>query len=181
MPLIHLPAALLRQMQEQAETAGQTLEEWLESRLSSPAISAAPEADSPPATDSPGPVDAAGAPPGPADPLLAYLRTPAFRALHTGADRYLQLLAWIHRLNPRDFRDFVDHLPSRRKYFGLSEEEVRQTSRHNQARQIPDSPYWAILNLDTATKRRFLRRAMEFSGLPDAVIVSACATLQEKS
>ncbi len=104
------------------------------------------------------------------DPLSGFTRSPAFRALHTDADRYLGILGFIYKYHGPDFRDFVEHLSSRRKYFGASPEEILETSKHNQARQIPHSPYWAIMNIDTATKRRFLRRALEYVGYPDATI-----------
>lgn len=109
--------------------------------------------------------------------LLSFLKSPAFRALHTDADRYLAVLGFIFQHHRSDFRDFVEHLSSRRKYFGSSPEEIRETSRHNQARQIPHSPYWAIMNIDTATKRRFLRRAMEFVGFPDEAIAAVGSQL----
>ena len=105
--------------------------------------------------------------------LSAFLGSPAFRALGSDADRYLAILGFVYKDHGPDFRDFVEHLSSRRKYFGASPEEIQETSRHNQARQIPNSPYWAIMNIDTATKRRFLRRAREFVGYPDEAIALA--------
>lgn len=109
--------------------------------------------------------------------LKAFTESAAFRALHTDADRYLAILGFVYQTHGRDFRDFVEHLSSRRKYFGASAEEIRETSRHNQARQIPHSPYWAIMNIDTATKRRFLRRALEFVGYPDGAVTHACGLI----
>ena len=47
----------------------------------------------------------------------------------------------------------------------------------NQARQIDGTQYWAIMNNDTATKRRFLARVLEFIGYRDETIEFACAAL----
>lgn len=110
-------------------------------------------------------------------PLIAYTLSPEFRIKFTDADRFLALLAWVAGQHAPEFSDFVSHLESRRRYVGLSAEEIRETCRHNQARQIPGTHFWAIMNLDTPTKQRFLRRLLVFVGLPDEVIEAAVSTL----
>jgi negative modulator of initiation of replication len=52
----------------------------------------------------------------------------------------------------------------------MTAEQIRATCSHNQARQIPGTHFWAIMNLDTSTKRRFLRRLLVFVGARDEVI-----------
>ena len=110
-------------------------------------------------------------------PLIAFTLSPEFRVKFSDADRFLALLGWIAEQHPAEFSDFVSHLESRRRYVGLSPEEIRETCRHNQARQIPGSHFWAIMNLDTPTKQRFLRRVLVFVGESDEVIEAAAATL----
>ncbi len=110
-------------------------------------------------------------------PLIAYTLSPEFRVKFTDADRFLALLAWVASQHGPEFSDFVSHLESRRRYVGLSAEEIRETCRHNQARQIPGTHFWAIMNLDTPTKQRFLRRLLVFVGLPDEVIEAAVSTV----
>lgn len=118
-----------------------------------------------------------GAPDDAADPLAAFLLSPEFRAKFTDADRYLAILAWIAARHPADFAEFIRGLESGRRYFGLTRDEVVATCRHNQARQIEGTPFWAIMNIDSATKRRFLARVLEFTGYHEDGIELACATL----
>lgn len=112
-----------------------------------------------------------------AHPLVAYTRSPEFRAKFSDAERYLALLGWVARQHAPEFADFIAHQSSRRKYLGLSAEEIRKTCRHNQARPIDGTHYWAIMNLDTATKRRFLRRLLVFVGMDDDVIAQVTGTI----
>jgi negative modulator of initiation of replication len=112
-----------------------------------------------------------------AHPLVAYTSSAEFRVKATDADRYLALLGWVARNNGADLSDFILHQDSGRVYLGMSAEEIRETCRHNQARPIPESHYWAIMNLDTPTKRRFLKRLLVFIGLTDDVIEHVCGTL----
>jgi len=112
-----------------------------------------------------------------ADPLAAFVLSPEFRAKFTDADKYLALLAWVAARHPADFGEFIRSLDGGRRYLGLSREEILETCRHNQARQIDGTPYWAIMNIDSATKRRFLARVLEFVGYRDAAIELACAAI----
>lgn len=112
-----------------------------------------------------------------AEPVVAFVLSAEFRAKFTDADKYLSILAWLAARHPADFREFIQSLHRGRRYLGLSREEVLAACRHNQARPIDGTPYWAIMNLDTATKRRFLARVMEFAGYPDETIEVACAAI----
>lgn len=111
------------------------------------------------------------------EPIVAYVLSAEFRAKFTDADKYLAILAWLARRHGGDFREFIQNLSSGRRYLGLSRDDIVATCRHNQARQIGDTPYWAIMNLDTATKRRFLARVMDFTGYPEEVIEVVCAAI----
>jgi negative modulator of initiation of replication len=113
----------------------------------------------------------------PEHPLVGFISSAAFRAKFSDADRYIALLSWIATNHPAEFADFIEHASSGRRYLGLSADEIRETCRHNQARSIDGTRYWAIMNLDTPTKRRFLRRLMVFVGMPDDVIARTTATL----
>jgi negative modulator of initiation of replication len=110
-------------------------------------------------------------------PIVGYTLSAEFRAKATDAERYLALLAWVATHNAPEFSDFIAHQSSGRRYLGLSPEEIRETCQHNQARPIAGTHYWAIMNLDTATKRRFLRRLLVFVGEPDEVINHVTATI----
>jgi negative modulator of initiation of replication len=116
-----------------------------------------------------------------AEPLAAFILSAEFRTKTTDADKYLGLLGWISRKHEAEFGEFIRAQSSGRRFLGLSREEIVEACRHNQARQIEGTQYWAIMNLDTATKRRFLARVLEFIGYREAVIEFACGVIGLRS
>lgn len=112
-----------------------------------------------------------------AEPLAAFVVSAEFRAKFTDADKYLALLGWVATRHAEEFGEFIYSQSGGRRYLSLSREEILETCRHNQARQIDGTRYWAIMNIDTATKRRFLARVLEFIGYRDEVIDFACGAL----
>ena len=114
------------------------------------------------------------------EPLIAYMLSTDFRAKYTDADKYLAILGWTAARHASDFNEFIHSLttgPSGRRYLGLSREEIIEQCHHNQAREIPGTHYWAIMNIDTATKRRFLSRVLEFIGYRDEIIDFVCGAI----
>jgi negative regulator of replication initiation len=109
-----------------------------------------------------------------AEPLAAFIISGEFRAKFTDAEKYLALLSWVAARHASEFGEFIRSQAGGRRYLTLSREEILETCRHNQARQIDGTQYWAIMNIDTATKRRFLARVLEFIGYRDEVIDFAC-------
>jgi len=91
------------------------------------------------------------------EPLVAYILGSEFRTgsrtptstSRSSLDRR-EARAGVH-----EFILSLSGSPSGRRYLGLSREAILEQCRNNQARQIPDTHYWAIMNIDTATKRRF--------------------------
>jgi negative modulator of initiation of replication len=115
------------------------------------------------------------------EPLVAHMLSAEFRAKFTDADRYLAILGWIATKHEADFHEFILSLASGRRYLGWSREEIVEQCRHNQARQIPGTHSWAIMNIDTATKRRFLARVLEFVGYGDEIIDLVCGAIGMRS
>ena len=115
-----------------------------------------------------------------ADPLAAFILSADFRAKFTDADRYLALLGWVAGRHPADFGEFIRSLPGGRRYLSLHPDEILAACRHNQARQIAGTQFWAIMNLDTPTKRRVLARVLEFVGYREEVIAFACGFIGRK-
>jgi negative regulator of replication initiation len=114
------------------------------------------------------------------EPLVGFLLDAEFRAKFTDADRYLAILGWIAARHRSEFDEYIHSLSasaSGRRYLGLSREDIVEQCRHNQAREIPDTHYWAIMNIDTATKRRFLARVLEFIGYREDVIGFVCGVI----
>jgi negative modulator of initiation of replication len=111
------------------------------------------------------------------EPLVAYLLGAEFRTKFSDADKYLAILGWIAERHKEEFGEFILSLSgsaSGRRFLGLSREAIIEQCHHNQARQIPDTHYWAIMNIDTATKRRFLSRVLEFVGYREAIVDFVC-------
>jgi negative modulator of initiation of replication len=111
------------------------------------------------------------------EPLAAFILSAEFRAKFTDADKYLAVLAWIAVRHAEEFGEFIRAQSSGRRFLGLSREEIVETCRHNQARQIDGTQYWAIMNIDTATKHRFLARVLDFIGYREAVIEFVCGAI----
>ena len=109
-----------------------------------------------------------------AEPIATFILSSEFRAKFTDADKYLALLGWVAARHAGEFSEFILSQAGGRRYLGMTREEILETCRHNQARQIPGTHYWAIMNIDAATKSRFLARVLEYIGYRDAVIEFAC-------
>jgi negative modulator of initiation of replication len=111
------------------------------------------------------------------EPLIGYLSGAEFRTKFSDADKYLAILGWIAARHATEFNEFILSLSgtaSGRRFLGMSRDEILDQCRHNQARQIPDTRYWAIMNIDTATKRRFLSRVLEFVGYREDIVAFVC-------
>jgi negative modulator of initiation of replication len=107
------------------------------------------------------------------EPLVRFVLGTEFRTKFTDADKYLGILGWVAVKHGVEFKEYIRSLSSGasgRRYLGLSQAEILEQCRHNQARQIPNTQFWAIMNIDTATKRRFLSRVLEFVGYDDDLI-----------
>jgi negative modulator of initiation of replication len=116
-------------------------------------------------------------PPLAGDHLLFFLTGAEFFAQADPAARYLALLAWIARNYACDFADFISHQESGRRYLMLGRDEFNEVRAHNHAVQLAGTPYWAVMTIDDATKRRFVCRLLEFIGCHDETVAQACRTL----
>lgn len=109
--------------------------------------------------------------------LPDFLGGSTFRALIDATERYLALLAWCAANHARDFADFISHQESGHRYLMLSREEVEEIRAHNHSRQIDGTQYWAVMTIDPGSKRRFVRRLLEFIGCRDQTVTEACRAL----
>lgn len=115
-----------------------------------------------------------------AEPIAAFVLSADFRAKFTDADKYLAILGWIAVRHAEEFSEFIRSQSGRRRFLSLTREEIIEACRHNQARQIAGTHYWAIMNIDTATKRRFLSRVLEFIGYRDELTEFVCGAIGMK-
>lgn len=111
------------------------------------------------------------------NPLIAFTLSPAFHGKFTDADRYLTLIGWFATQHPSEFQEYVSLQTDGRRYLARQREEIVTQGRHNQARRVPGTEVWAIMNLDTPTKRRVLNRLFAFGNYPEDVIETICATI----
>ena len=105
--------------------------------------------------------------------LPALLGDAEFLALIDPTERYLALLAWCATHHASDFADFIANQESGHRYLMLSREEVQEIRAHNHSRQIDGTQYWAVMTIDPKSKRRFVRRLLEFIGCPDQTVLQA--------
>jgi len=111
------------------------------------------------------------------DSLLLFLRSADFTALSDPTERYLALLAWCARNHASDFADFISHQESGYRYLFMSREEFDEVRTHNRARQIDGTQFWAVMTIGPGTRRRFVRRLLEFIGCHDETVTEACRAL----
>ena len=116
-------------------------------------------------------------PPLAGDTLLFHLASAEFTRLADPVERYLDLLVWCARHYAADFADFIAHQESGRRYLSLSRDEFAETRAHNRARQIDGTQFWAVMNIDDATRTRFVRRLLEYIGCHDETVAHACHAL----
>jgi negative regulator of replication initiation len=106
----------------------------------------------------------ASRPPLAGDNLLFFLISPEFTTHHDETRRYLSLLAWCARNYRGDFAEFIAHQESGLHYLMLGRDELNSARGRNLTRQIDGTQYWAVMNIDAAARRRFVRRLLDFIG-----------------
>lgn len=111
------------------------------------------------------------------DPLFLFLGSAEFRALIDPTKRYLSLLAWCAANHASDFGEFIAHQESGHRYLMLSRDEVQEVRSRNHSLQIDGTQFWAVMTIAPQSKRRFVRRLLEFIGCRDETVAAACRAL----
>lgn len=104
--------------------------------------------------------------------LTAVLASQKMTALNA-TDKYLLILSEIHKINPSDFEALCTIVGSHRKFFAHEKKEIECSGTSTTPRPIPETPYWALTNLNTSDKQDKLRRALTLLGYSAAAIKAA--------
>jgi negative modulator of initiation of replication len=78
--------------------------------------------------------------------------------------RYLALLGFLYRQDPKGFDSVLELSGRHRKYFGRSRGEIASSGKSLHPRQIPDAPFWVMTNADTAQKQELIQRVLTVLG-----------------
>ena len=113
-----------------------------------------------------------GAPPSVID---AWTRSPRFLAETTSLGRFMCLLYFLHEKHGGGFDVVLDLSGRKRRYFGLSAEELDETGKSVFPKPIAGSPYWVVTNTETAKKRQLIESVMRMLGYagPDIRIAAS--------
>jgi len=112
----------------------------------------------------------------PTHEFTAALSDPKFRQGSYAVDKYLYILAAAHELKPTQFEKILGMKGWSRVYFARGREEIAKSGSSTQPKRIPETPYWALTNSQTRTKRKLLREAltaMEFSAAAIQAAINA--------
>lgn len=99
--------------------------------------------------------------------LSGFLRSEQFQQYHQAVDKYLAILNWLHMTHLEQFGNVVMKFQrGTRTYFAKSEKAILENGKGVTAKQIPQSPFWALTTLDNKSKRLVLEellRALRYS------------------
>lgn len=100
-----------------------------------------------------------------------FLGSPVFRSQRQAVDKFLSILSWLHGRHEEKFKVEALGIGGRtRKYFGLSEQDLRQSGNSVNPKLIPGSVIWVVTNNDTPKKRSIIRDVMIALGFSEVAI-----------
>jgi negative modulator of initiation of replication len=110
-----------------------------------------------------------------------FLQSPEFLVESSEAGRFLAILGWLYRRDPKKFEAVLELSGRSRKYFGCSSEELEERGSGVKPQRIPHSLFWADTNNDTMRKRKILASAMRVLRCADDTIREAVLALRLSS
>lgn len=96
----------------------------------------------------------------------------------SATDRYLAILAELHRQHPDLFEAVLSIKGRQRVYFAKSQAEVYNSGESVEPKQIPGSPYWAMTNASTGKKIGILHDVLVRLDVSDAATAAATTALR---
>jgi len=109
--------------------------------------------------------------------LAGSLRAPLFRVQGTAVQKMLHILSEVSRQKPSEFEKVLSIQGRGRKYFAVSEAEIKASGQSTQPRNIPGTKYWIMTNSPTSQKKDMLRDALVLLGYSDAAVKAAVDTI----
>ena len=110
--------------------------------------------------------------------IVAFVETREF-TVASAIDKYLAILAYLHKSRSTDFPKIEDYRKGNRTYFAKSQREVEDSGTGITARQIPGTVYWALATLDNRAKREILRDVLHIFGLSPVEINTVVASIPD--
>lgn len=113
----------------------------------------------------------------PAHELTDALDDPHFIRNSAAVDRFLYLLGAAYKQKGTDFEKVLAIQGRERRYFAKSREEIEESGKSTQPRNIKNSPYWVMTNSPTPQKRQILADALKLLGYSETSINAATARI----
>jgi negative modulator of initiation of replication len=110
-------------------------------------------------------------------PLAQFVESADLLHMRSATARYLAILGHAYERTPDRFAKIVAIAGRKRRYFGLSREQIAQSGKATHPQQIPNSPYWAMTNSSTGDKREILRHSLQLLEYDVGQIDKACAAI----
>ncbi len=107
-----------------------------------------------------------------------FLQTSEFLVESSVAGRYLAILGWLYRRDPKKFEALLQLSGRLRRYFGRSAHDLEERGSGVKPQPIRHSPFWADTNNDTMRKRKMLATAMRVLRCGDGTIREALSALR---
>jgi negative modulator of initiation of replication len=103
-----------------------------------------------------------------------HLRSQQFLVCRTAVDKFLSILAFVSKKDPKTFATVTVGMGGRsRKYIATTKEELEQSGTSVNPKQIPASPFWVVTNNSTENKKQLIEQALTLLGYGSEAVKAA--------
>ncbi|MGO4893515.1 hypothetical protein [Flavobacterium sp. W21_SRS_FM6] len=102
--------------------------------------------------------------------LLAELADLKLLEMPKMVDRFLAMLALLHKYHAGSFASVLTLSGRNRTYFAINKDALLATGSSTNPKQVPDSEYWVITNNNTVKKVTLVKEVAQLLGYSDAQI-----------
>lgn len=96
--------------------------------------------------------------------LSEVINHPKLKYQQSSVDKFLFILGKVYEQKPNEFEKILQVHGRGRKYFGQSEQEIIDSGKSTQPREIPGTGYWAMTNSPTSQKAATIRGVLQVLG-----------------